>query len=238
MEKYKKIVKKSPDVKEDIARRICKAARYYKKHLVGKTFLVCYGDTRVEVRFKTENFLHLCGVKTHLLAEDFFRKACHRKLEGGMFYFDKQHNRGIVEKKVSNLTSLADIFQNGPVVCKRVETKTKVHDFGLNCEVNGIPLLICFNRIKNSPGSALVPCSFRIEELPEERCLFKKQSSMVFVKETDVPLYNDCIFGEVNESSYISKKVRKKLGESIRLMPHTPRDSSDMEKETEEITKV
>lgn len=234
MNKYDKLVKKKPDVKEDIARRICKAARYYKKHLVGKTFLVCHAGTKIEVRFKTENFAHLCGVQTNLLAEDFFRLACHRRLTGKMFYFDKQHNRGTVEKKVLHLTKLEDVLLGGPVVCKQVETKTKVHDIGLNCEVDGVHLLVCFNRVKNSPGSALVPCSFRIEELPEERCMFKARASLVFVKDTDDRFYTDCVYGEVTDRSSLSKKIQKKLGESVRLIPHNSREpepEEEIEKE-------
>ena len=43
--------------KEAIAKEICKAARLYKEHLVGKRFAYVFDGRYIEVLYKNENFI-------------------------------------------------------------------------------------------------------------------------------------------------------------------------------------
>lgn len=77
MSKYRKQQKE----KEIIIKRICEAAQIYKERLVGKTFLILFEGHSIEVMFKADNFLHLCGVDTYLYAKDFYKKALKIELQ-------------------------------------------------------------------------------------------------------------------------------------------------------------
>ena len=52
--------------KEAIAKEICKVAKLYKEHLVGRRFAYVFDGRYIEVLYKTENFKHLTGVTTDL----------------------------------------------------------------------------------------------------------------------------------------------------------------------------
>ena len=63
------------DDKKIIVERINNASKLYKNDLIGKTFLLIYEGKTLEVIFKAENFLHLCGVDTNLYAKEFYRNG-------------------------------------------------------------------------------------------------------------------------------------------------------------------
>lgn len=58
--------------KSQIIKRIHNAAKNYKQHFVGNTFMFVYEGRYVEVIFKKNCFLHLTGVNTNLRADDFY----------------------------------------------------------------------------------------------------------------------------------------------------------------------
>lgn len=66
--------------KEQIAKEICKAAKLYKKHLVGRRFVYVFDARYIEVLYKTVNFKHLTGVECNMSAKDFYKNALKGRL--------------------------------------------------------------------------------------------------------------------------------------------------------------
>lgn len=61
--------------KNQLVNRIRRAAKEYKEHLVGKTFLFVYEKGYIEVMFTAKAFFHLTGVNSKLSAIDFYKHA-------------------------------------------------------------------------------------------------------------------------------------------------------------------
>ena len=78
--------------KNQIVRRIRRAATNYKRYLVGKTFMFIYDKRYIEVMFTTKAFFHLTGVNSNLTAINFYKHAI---LENGLkaseISFDSDH---------------------------------------------------------------------------------------------------------------------------------------------------
>ena len=86
--------------KEQIVAQIKEAARLYKQHLVGKTFLYVFDGRFIEVIYKTQNFRHLTGVDTDLPAKRFYQNAVNRTLQANQIWFSPQHPYQLCLRKV------------------------------------------------------------------------------------------------------------------------------------------
>lgn len=85
--------------KEQIAREICKAAKLYKEHLVGRRFVYVFDSRYIEVLYKAVNFKHLTGVECNMSAKDFYKNALKGRLQGRRYILQRIiHTRYVSEK--------------------------------------------------------------------------------------------------------------------------------------------
>ena len=94
------------DSKQKILQNIIYSAKEYKKNLIGRTFLLLFEGNSIEVMFKKDNFLHLCGVDTSLYAGDFYAKAVKGSLKSKEIHFSSIHPYRFSAVKTQNLSKI------------------------------------------------------------------------------------------------------------------------------------
>lgn len=183
--------------KKEIANKINEIAPYYKKALVNKTFLFLFEGENIEVRFKAENFLHLCGVETnhYISPKEFYRNACSGKLTAKNIFFSKEHTYKLGMKKITNLMNMIKLVKQDALIITDLYTKTKTYKLATtDCNV-----LICLDISKNNNQeekmNILVPYSLRVEDVPTSRFDKIYEVDYVLSKETGSKEYNTIEFG-------------------------------------------
>ena len=153
-----------------IIKRIHNAAHNYKKHFIGNTYMFVYDNQYFEVQFKKSSFLHLTGVSTKLNADDFYKHALAPKgLKPNEISFDKLHPYDLADKKTAILDKLHKITSTDILVVQNISTVTFTYKIGLT----DLEFVVCLgndtDRQGNVIGNHLVPYSFRVEEIKNEK---------------------------------------------------------------------
>lgn len=172
--------------KSAILKKIHNAAKNYQRYLAGKTFMYVYEGKSIEVVFKNSSFLHLTGINTKLKAKEFYK---HAKTKNGLkvqeFFFDKDHPYDLAEKKTDHLADLYRITNMEVLITEDVVTFTANYKIGIK-DLQFI-LLCGENRDKHGKliDDCLVPYSFRIEEIGNEKFGELYEVDLIFCKQTN-----------------------------------------------------
>ena len=172
--------------KSAILKKIPNAAKNYQRYLAGKTFMYVYEGKSIEVVFKNSSFLHLTGINTKLKAKEFYK---HAKTKNGLkvqeFFFDKNNPYDLAEKKTEHLEDLYRITNMEVLITEDVVTFTANYKIGIT-DLQFI-LLCGENRDKHGKliDDCLVPYSFRIEEIGNEKFGELYEVDFIFCKQTN-----------------------------------------------------
>lgn len=173
--------------------QIQKAAKLYKKNLVGKKFALVYEQGYIEIIFSSKNFKHLVGVDSPLYAKQFFSDALHNRLNEKTVLFSERHPYRVSVKKVTNLLRLTSLIYSDSFLLEEINTTTKHYKIG----ATNLDFTLCFNYPKDDYGKITNEC-LRAESLRDEDC-FAKSSSVyeithIFAKNNDEEFYNEICY--------------------------------------------
>lgn len=185
---------------------IHKNAVIYKKHLISKTFLLLFEGHSIEIMFKAENLLHLCGVDTKLLAKDFYQKAYQKKLSDKEIYFSKKHPYDFAKIKLEHLPQAISLLSNESFVITDISTQTKMFKLG----ATDLEVIFCFDSQIDNNGNIinniLIPYSLRVEGIPNSKFGNMYEVNYVLSKKTGTKNYINIEYGNPNLlTSYLEK---------------------------------
>jgi len=185
---------------------IHKNAVIYKKHLISKTFLLLFEGHSIEIMFKAENLLHLCGVDTKLLAKDFYQKAYQKKLSDKEIYFSQKHPYDFAKIKLEHLPQAISLLSNESFVITDISTQTKMFKLG----ATDLEVIFCFDSQIDNNGNIinniLIPYSLRVEGIPNSKFGNMYEVNYVLSKKTGTKNYINIEYGNPNLlTSYLEK---------------------------------
>ena len=185
---------------------IHKNAVIYKKHLISKTFLLLFEGHSIEIMFKAENLLHLCGVDTKLLAKDFYQKAYQKKLSDKEIYFSKKHPYDFAKIKLEHLPQAISLLSNESFVITDISTQTKMFKLG----TTDLEVIFCFDSQIDNNGNIinniLIPYSLRVEGIPNSKFGNMYEVNYVLSKKTGTKSYINIEYGNPDFlTSYLEK---------------------------------
>ena len=188
-----------------IVKRIINAARMYQQDVVNKTFLILYEGRSIEVLFKTENFLHLCGVDSSLYAKDFYRKAVKGQLKEKEVSFSKTHPFVFADIKTNRLPDALALLKRDSLLITEVSTQSKIYKLG----TTDLEVVVCFDSQIGNNGypvnDILIPYSLRVEEIDNKRFKDIYEVDFVLSKQTGVKEYYNIEYGDSKRlEQYIS----------------------------------
>ena len=184
--------------KSAILKKIHNAAKNYQRYLAGKTFMYVYEGKSIEVVFKNSSFLHLTGVNTKLRAKEFYK---HAKTKNGLkvqeFFFDKNHPYDLAEKKTDHLEDLYRITNMEVLITEDVVTFTARDKHGKLID------------------DCLVPYSFRIEQIGNEKFGELYEVDFIFCKQTNESKYEIISYKGDKEMGTIPEEIRMKISDAL-----------------------
>lgn len=176
-----------------MAKEICKAAKLYKEHLVGKKFLYVFEGRYIEVIYKADNFRHLTGVDTSLSAKDFYKYANHNKLQAKQIYFSAVHPFSLCKRKIKHICEIATLASSENFMLEEIQTDSKTYKFG----TTDLKFSLCMNREKDEQGNYKSEC-YIVQSLRDEDCFSKSKTayevSYILVKQNDEKKYKDVLY--------------------------------------------
>lgn len=180
----------------EIIQRIILAARWYKENVVGRTFLILYEGKHIKVQFKTENFLHLCGVDTTLYAKEFYKKAVNGTLNSHEIGFSNIHPYVFAEIKTKNIINALSILRRESFVITDIFTKSRFYKLG----TTDLEVVICFDVQLDNNGNQIknifIPYSLRVEEIANNRYNELYEVDYVLSKRTNERGYSQVEYGD------------------------------------------
>lgn len=196
--KNKNLVNKA---KRNIVNKINSSSIIYKNNLVGKTFLLLFNGKHIEVSFKDENFLHLCGVETNLYAKDFYKKAIKNTLGYKDIYFTNAHPYRLADKKTNFLSQAFLLLKNESLVVTDINTQSKNYKIGTtDCNI-----LLCFDKVKQNQN-IFVPYSLRVENIAISKFKDIYEVDYVLSKKNSEKQYDFLEYGDKSElENYLIK---------------------------------
>lgn len=201
--------------KNQIVRRIRRAARSYREHLVGRTFMFVYDDKYIEVMFKTTCFYHLTGVGSNLSAADFYKHAVKgNDLKPSEISFDTDHPFDLVDLKTTHLKDLYKITIQDVFIADDIITATALYKVG----ITNLELTLCLGRDTDKEGNVIndrwIPYSFRVENIKNENFDSLYEVTHVFVKESNASKsakYCDLTFGDTGKLAELPENIIGKI---------------------------
>ena len=188
-----------------LVKRIKNTAVQYKKDIVGKTFLVLFEGKSVEIIFKVENFLHLCGVDTKLQAKDFYKKALKNQLTEKEIIFSKTHPYPLAEIKTKNLSRALSLMKNEAFMITDITTQSHSYKIG----TTDFQVVLCFDNQINASGqtvnNVLIPYSLRVEDINSNKYNNIYEIDFVLSKETGKKEYSFMEYGDIHKLSQYLK---------------------------------
>lgn len=201
--------------KETIAKEICKAAKLYKEHLVGRRFLYVFDGRFIEVLYKNENFKHLTGVECNMSAKDFYRNALKNRLQGSQIYFTNRHPYSLCKRKVKHLCDISVLASSENFMLEEIVTDSKTYRFG----TTDLEFSLCMNKEYDDNGVEKGDC-YIVESLRDGDCFSKSKKAYtvthILVKDNTVRTYTDILFLDASSSlqelpDEIMKVIDKRL---------------------------
>ncbi len=179
--------------KEKIAEEICKAAKLYKEHLVGKRFIYVFDGRYIEVLYKNINFKHLTGVECNMSAKDFYRNALKGKLQGAQIYFTKSHPYSLCKRKVKHLCDIAVLASSENFMLEEIVTDSRTYKFG----TTDLEFSLCMNKEYDETGVEKGEC-YIVQSLRDEDCFSKSKNvytvTHILSKSNTGSNYTDILF--------------------------------------------
>lgn len=197
--------------KETIAQEICKAARLYKEHLVGRRFVYVFEGRYIEVLYKNENFKHLTGVECNMSAKDFYRNAIKNRLQGPQIYFSDRHPYSLCKRKIKHLCDISTLASSESFMLEEIMTDSRTYKFG----TTDLGFCLCMNKEKDENGAEKGDC-YIVESLRDEDCFSKSTTAYsvthILSKENTARLYTDVLFVDQSTNLHeLPKEVLKVL---------------------------
>lgn len=188
--------------KEQIAKEICKAAKLYKEHLVGRRFAYVFDARYIEVLYKTINFKHLTGVECNMSAKDFYKNALKGRLQGAQIYFTKDHPYSLCKRKVKHLCDISTLASSENFMLEEIVTDTRTYKFG----TTDLEFSLCMNKEHDDQGAEKGDC-YIVESLRDEDCFSKSKNAYevthILAKDNTATVYTDVLF--VDSSSNLKQ---------------------------------
>lgn len=185
--------KKKSNDRKIIVCEINRAARSYKKHLVGKKFLYVFDGRYIEVCFKADNFRHLTGVETNLSARRFYQYAIKNQLQSSQIYFTSRHPYSLCKKKLKHICEIAVLARTENFILEEILTNTKSYRFG----TTNLNFTLCLNKEYDKNGQEKSEC-YIVESLRDEDCFSKSRTayevSHIFSKDNSDKKYSNLLF--------------------------------------------
>lgn len=185
--------KKKSNDRKIIVCEINRAARLYKKHLVGKKFLYVFDGRYIEVCFKADSFRHLTGVETNLSARRFYQYAVKNQLQSSQIYFTSRHPYSLCKKKLKHICEIAVLARTENFMLEEILTNTKTYRFG----TTNLNFTLCLNKEYNENGQEKSEC-YIVESLRDEDCFSKSKTayevSHIFSKDNSDKKYSNLLF--------------------------------------------
>lgn len=202
--------------KSQMIRNIHHACLYYKKYLLGNTYMFVYDNIYIEVMFKRSSFMHLTGVGSHLSPDDFYKHALMRKgLKPSEIFFASSHPYDLALKKTEYLSDLYKIIMEDTLISTNLKTMTLTYAIG----ITNLEFVICLDKDLNNDGSlrsnCLVPYSFRVEEINNNKYDNLYEVTHVFRRNTNQRIYQDLTFGCQDTIKELPILIREKLDVSL-----------------------
>jgi len=197
--------------KRILVSRIEAAVQTYKQYLVGKTFMFIYGNSKIEVIFKVESFMHLTGVASTLYPKDFYKKAERKTLRQTEIMFDSEHPADLADIKTQCLHKLYELTINDIFIADDIVTMTATFAFGLT----NLEFVLCCGKNTDKNGKVMnecyVPYSFRIEEIGNEKFGDLYEVKYIFSKLTNKNKYSEITYGEQANLNLLNEEIKNKL---------------------------
>lgn len=203
MQKKKKKIKtsykkKSID-KRKIVNEICKAAKLYKRNLVGKRFIYVFEGKYIEVLFKRGSFRHLTGVCCNMSAEDFFNNAVENKIQVSQIYFTAEHPYPLCKKKIKHLCDISNLATGESFMLEEIVTNTRTYKFG----TTDLDFSLCMNKEFDKQGNEVGEC-YIVESLRDGDEVSKSKTAYevthILSKKNTAAKYTNILFMDRNES--------------------------------------
>lgn len=198
--------------KSQIVKKIHSAAKMYKNHFIGKTYMFVYDNQFVEVVFKKSSFLHLTGVETKLSAEDFYKHALRKnQLRPSEFFFSTSHPYRLAVRKINCLDRLYELTVDDVLITTDITTTT----FSYHLGVTNLEFVICLGDDVNKQGqiasSCKIPYSFRVESIKNSKYDKLFDVTHIFVKSTNDDKYRNLTFGNLDNIENLPDDIRNKI---------------------------
>lgn len=198
--------------KNQLVNRIRRAAKEYKEHLVGKTFLFVYEKGFMEVMFTTKAFFHLTGVNSRLSAIDFYKHAVMQNgLRASEIFFDSKHPFDFANLKTQCLKDLYKITSQDVLIADGVVTATANYELA----VTDLKITLCLGRDTDVKGNVIsgrwVPYSFRVEEIGSDKLNDLYEVQFIFCKDTNSPQntkYKEMTFGRKEDLDKLPDEIK------------------------------
>lgn len=162
--------KKKQSDKEQVVKEIIRAARLYKQHLVGKTFLYAFDGRFIEVIYKAQNFRHLTGVDTALSAKRFYQNAVNGTLQANQIWFGPAHPYQLCLRKLKHLCSVSTLAETECFILENITTDSRSYQFG----TTDLNFTLCMNKEQDEQGRDTGDC-FVAQSLRDEDCFSKSE---------------------------------------------------------------
>ena len=195
----KKPVKKKSIDKGQLVSEICKAAKLYKKNLVGRKFIYVFDGRYIEVLFKRRNYKHLTGVVCQMTAEDFYKNALRDRLQTSQIYFDKGHPYELCRRKIKHLSAISSLASGESFMLEEIVTHTRTYKFG----TTDLEFSLCMNKEYNDQGEELGEC-YIVESLRDGDEVSKSKNAYevthILSKRNTDARYTDVLFLDKGET--------------------------------------
>ena len=176
-----------------VVETIKQAAKTYKEHLVGKTFMYVFDGRYIEVLYKAANFKHLTGVDSPLSAKEFYRSAVRRQLQVSQIGFTARHPYELCCRKLQHLGEIANLAGAESFLLEEITTQTRSYKFG----TTDLKFTLCMNKELDADGKEKGNC-YIVESLRDEDCFQKADNvfavSHIFVKPNDAKIYGKMLY--------------------------------------------
>ena len=201
--------------KEAIVKEICRAAKLYKDHLVGKRFMYVFDGRYIEVLYKKENFKHLTGVECNISAKDFYKNALKNRLQGTQIYFTNRHPYSLCKRKITHLCNVAILASSENFMLEEIVTDSKTYKFG----TTDLKFSLCMNKEYDNNGVEKGDC-YIVESLRDEDCFSKSKQAYtvthILSKDNTSHTYTDVLFLDRSSSlQELPGDVFKMIDESL-----------------------
>lgn len=220
--------------RSQIIKKIHNAAVQYKQHFIGKTYMFVFKsendkeskdtvntgtdredvsiDNCIEVMFKKSSFKHLTGVDSRLRAEDFYSHALKKGgLKPSEISFSATHPFDLARKKAEHLSNLHNLTTQEVKIVTDFTTATFTYSIG----ITNMELVLClgpdYDKNGNTKSGYLVPYSFRVEEITDNRYSNLCPVTHILSKSTSERKYATLTFGDEAAIPMLKEDIKKKI---------------------------